>query len=87
VLNNDPNNIRQTFSHPLSLFFFKAFVEHSYQPPTRDMSPAAKVGRPPQILEPVAGAKASRQPLCVTGSLRIMTQKLFRFSHFGIPFL
>jgi hypothetical protein len=39
---------------------------------------------------PVAGAKASRQPLCgsiVTGSRRRMTQKLFRFGHLGIPFL
>ena len=44
----------------------------------------------PQILDPVAGAKASRRPLCVsiaTGSRRSKTQKLFRFGHFGIPFL
>src|SRR5262249_18455639 len=37
-----------------------------------------------------AGAKASRRPLCVSiaiGSRRSKTQKLFRFGHFGIPFL
>jgi hypothetical protein len=49
------------------------------------------MGRPPQILDAVAGAKASRQPLSasiiVTGSRRRLTEKLFRFGHFGIPFL
>jgi hypothetical protein len=47
--------------------------------------------RPPQILpDTVAGAKASRQPRSasiVTGLRRRLTQKLFRFGHFGIPFL
>src|SRR6516162_9934642 len=87
--NNDPNNPRQTFIHPRGLFFFKAFVEHFYQSLTRDGS-LAVMGRPPQILDPVAGAKSSRRLLCVsiaTGSRRSKTQKLFRFGHFGIPFL
>ena len=80
LLNNDPNNPRQTFIHPPGLFFFKAFVEHFYQSLTRDVQPCGNV----------AGAKASRQPLCVSilkGSRRRLTKKLFRFGHFGIPFL
>src|SRR5215831_9804232 len=47
LLNNDPNNPRQTFIHRRGLFFFKPFVEHFYQFLTRDGSVAA-------------GAKASR---------------------------
>jgi hypothetical protein len=62
LLNNNPNNPGQTFIHLPDLFFFKAFVEHFYQSFTRNGSLAA-TGRPPQILDPVAGAKASRQPL------------------------
>jgi hypothetical protein len=41
LLNNDPNNPRQAFVYPWSLFFFKAFVEHFYQSVTRDGSLAA----------------------------------------------
>src|SRR5438552_11063767 len=88
LLNNDPSNPRQTFIHPQGLFFFKVFIEHFYQSLARHGSLAA-MGRPtPDSPDPVAGAKASRQPLCVsivTGSRRSMTQKLFRFCNFGIP--
>src|SRR5262249_23596352 len=41
LLNNDPNNPRQTFIHARGLFFFKAFVEHFYQSLPRDGSLAA----------------------------------------------
>jgi hypothetical protein len=41
LLNDDPNNPRQTFVHYRSVFFFKAFVEHFYQSLTRDGSLAA----------------------------------------------
>ena len=41
LLNNDPNNARQTFIHAWGLFFFKAFVEHFYQSLPRDGSLAA----------------------------------------------
>jgi len=41
LLNNDPNNPRQTFAHPRGLFLFKSFVEHFYQSLTRDGSLAA----------------------------------------------
>jgi hypothetical protein len=41
LLNNDPNNARQTFIHAWGLFFFKAFVEHFYQSLARDGSLAA----------------------------------------------
>src|SRR5262245_48106018 len=41
LLNDDPNNPRQTFIYPLGLFFFKASVEHFYQSLTRDGSLAA----------------------------------------------
>src|SRR5215831_3218481 len=87
LLNDDPNNPRQTFVHARGLFLFKAFVEHFYQS-LRVMGACDHA----EILEslPAAGAKASRRPLSdfiVTGSRRGMTQKLFRFGHFGIPFL
>jgi hypothetical protein len=88
LLNNDSSNPRQTFIDPQGLIFFNVFIEHFCQSLARDGT-LRPWGRPPQILDPVAGAKASRQPLCVsivTGSRRSMTQKLFRFSHFGIPF-
>ncbi len=49
LLNNDPNNPRQTFVHPRGLFLFKSFVEHFYQSLTRNGSLSA-VERPPQIL-------------------------------------
>src|SRR5215472_1440479 len=78
LLNNDPNNPRQTFIYPRSLFFFKASVEHLYQSYARDGGLAA--------MGPAR--KASRQPLSasiVTGSRRRLTEKLFRFGHFGIP--
>jgi len=89
LINNDPNNPRQTFVHHRGLFFLKAFVEHFYQSLTRDESlqPWGDHGR---FSHPVAGAKASRQPLSasiVTGSRCRLTEKLFRFGHFGIPFL
>src|SRR5262249_11344415 len=91
LLNNDPNNTRQTFIHARVLFFFKAFVEHLYQFLRRDGSLAAMRRSPQNFrIPPVAGAKASRHPLCVSivaGSRRRMTQKLFRFGHFGIPCL
>jgi hypothetical protein len=41
LLNDDPNNPRQTFIHPWGSFFFEAFVEHFYQSLTRDGSLAA----------------------------------------------
>ena len=50
----------------------------------------AVMGATAPDLDPVAGTKASRRPLCVyiaTGSRRSKTQKLFPFGHFGIPFL
>src|SRR5215475_12761662 len=49
LLNNHPNNPRQTFVHPRGLFLFKSFVEHFYQPLTRNESLSA-MERPPQIL-------------------------------------
>lgn len=79
-LKNDPNNPRQTFVHARNLFFFKAFVEHFYQSLYASWEPCGHV----------AGAKASRLPLCfymVAGSRRRMTKELFRFGHFGIPLL
>src|SRR5262249_38122982 len=66
--------------------FGRAFL---FQSLTHDGSLAA-LRRLPQILASVAGAKASRQPPCVSivvGSHRSVTQKLLRFGHFGIPFL
>jgi hypothetical protein len=65
LLNNHPNNPRQTFVHPRGLFLFESFVEHFYQSLTRNGSLSA-MERPLQILDTVAGAKASRQPLCVS---------------------
>jgi len=41
LLNDDPNNPRQTFIQPWGSFFFEAFVEHFYQSLTRDGSFAA----------------------------------------------
>ena len=88
LLNNDPSNPRQTFIHPRGLFFFNVFIEHFYQSLARDGSLAAMGATTPDSRSS-SRREASRQPLCVsivTGSRRSMTQKLFRFSHFGIPF-
>jgi hypothetical protein len=41
LLNNDPNNPRQTIVHPRGLFLFKSFVEHFYQSLTRNGSLSA----------------------------------------------
>jgi len=80
LLNNDPNNPRQTFVHARSLFFFKAFVEHFYHSLTRDGSLTA--------MWPARKLRASHFAFrFVTGSRRRLTKKLFRFGHFGIPFL
>src|SRR5262249_273390 len=49
LLNNDPNNSRQTIVHARGLFLFKSFVEHSYQSLTRNGSLSA-MERPSQIL-------------------------------------
>src|SRR5215467_6371294 len=63
LLNNDPNNLRQTFVHPRGLFL--SFVEHFYQSlcVMELFSDGATI---PDSQEPVAGAKASRQPLCIS---------------------
>ena len=91
LLNNDPNNPRQTFIYPLGLFLFKSFVEHFYQSLTRNGSLSA-TGRSPQNSRiPPSSRRESFAPATLRfhrhGSRRRMTQKLFRLGHFGIPFL
>src|SRR5262245_40542366 len=89
LLNNDPNNTRQTFIPPLSLFLSKASVEHFSQSLMRDGSLAAMGAATPDSRS--SSWRESFAPATLRfhrhRSLRIMTQKLFRFGHFGIPFL
>jgi hypothetical protein len=85
LLNNNVNNLRQAFIDRRGLFLFEAFIAHLYE--SLLLMGALQLR---QILDPLAGAKRSRRPICVsifTGSRRSMTQKLFRFRNFGIPFL
>jgi hypothetical protein len=90
LLNNDPNNPCQTFVHPLGLFLFKSFVEHFYQYLTRNGSLAAMEPTTPRF-SGYSSWRESFAPATLSfhrhGSRRRITEKLFGFGHFGIPFL
>jgi hypothetical protein len=67
LLNNDPNNPRQTIVHPRGLFLFKSFVEHFYQSLTRNGSLSAM-----KVTTPDFSGSSSRRESFAPATLRFL---------------